>query len=199
MLNHMGIREARVLAIVISDPAAVRGITEVARHLNNHIHILVRTRFLGEVTALKQLGASDVIPEEFETAIEIFTRVLSRYLVPRTAIEQFIHEVRAENYEMLRQVEVQGASIAALQKQIPDLTVSVFYLEKGAPLEGMTFLESNLRQKANITVVAVKRDADVYAHPGGEFRLQAGDLVYVFSTPTDASLAESLFSADRAA
>ena len=198
VLQHLGIRNARVLAIVISDPAAIRGITEVARHLNKHIHILVRTRFLGEVSALKNLGASDVIPEEFETAIEIFTRVLSRYLVPRAAIERFIHEVRAENYEMLRQVELQGTSMAALQKQMPDLTVSVFTLEQDAPLDGVTFLESNLRQKANITVVAVKRNAEVFAHPGGDFRLQAGDLVYVFSTPADAALAEPLFSPGRA-
>ena len=198
VLQHLGVRNARVLAIVISDPAAIRGITEVARHLNKHIHILVRTRFLGEVSALKNLGASDVIPEEFETAIEIFTRVLSRYLVPRAEIEHFIHEVRAENYEMLRQVELQGTSIAALQKQMPDLTVSVFTLEKDAPLDGVTFLESNLRQKANITVVAVKRNAEVFAHPGGDFRLQAGDLVYVFSTPADAALAEPLFAPGRA-
>lgn len=197
ILQHLGLRTARVLAIVISDPAAIRGITEVARHLNKHIHILVRTRFLGEVPALKNLGASDVIPEEFETAIEIFTRVLSRYLVPRSAIEQFINEVRAENYEMLRQVELRGTSIAALQKQIPDLAVSVFTLEKDAPLDGVTFMESGLRQTANVTVVAVKRDDEVFAHPGGDFRLQAGDTVYVFSTPVDAALAERLFTPGR--
>ena len=88
--------------------------------------------------------------------------------------------------------------MAALQKQMPDLTVSVFTLEQDAPLDGVTFLESNLRQKANITVVAVKRNAEVFAHPGGDFRLQAGDLVYVFSTPADAALAEPLFSPGRA-
>ena len=154
----------------------------------------MRTRFLGEVEALKDLGASDVIPEEFETSIEIFARVLSRYLVPRSTIERFITEIRSENYEMLRQVELQGTSLTALQKQMPDLTVSVFALERGAPLDGVTFLESTLRQTANITVVAVKRDKEVFAHPGGEFRLQAGDLVYVFSTPAEAALAEHLFA-----
>jgi CPA2 family monovalent cation:H+ antiporter-2 len=194
ILQRLGRPTARVLAIVISDPTAVRGITEVARHLNKHIHILVRTRFLGEVSALKNLGASDVIPEEFETSIEIFTRVLSRYLVPRSEIERFTHEIRAENYEMLRNVELRGGNIAALQKQMPDFTVSVFSLEKGAALDGVTFIEANLRQKANITVVAVKRDEEVFVHPGSDFRLLSGDLVYVFSTPGDAALAEPLFS-----
>ncbi len=195
MLNHLGLRSARVLAIVISDPTAVRGITEVARHMNHRIHILVRTRFLGEVGALKELGASDVIPEEFETSIEIFTRVLSRYLVPRGDIEQFIHEVRAENYDMLRRIELPGGTLGALQKQMPDLTVSVFTLEASAPLEGVTFQESNLRQKANITVVAVRRGGELFAHPGGDFRLLADDVVYVFSAPRDAAVAAPLFAA----
>ncbi len=193
VLDHLGIRTARVLAVVISDPAAVRGVTEIARHLNPTLHILVRTRFLGEVNALKELGASDVIPEEFETAIEIFIRVLTTYLVPRNDIETFTHEVRAENYDMLRKVEIPGESIAALQKHMPDLAVSVFTLAPNAPLDGITFQEANLRQKANITVVAVQRSGEVFAHPGGDFRLRANDTVYVFSSPKEARIAEPLF------
>lgn len=197
VLQQLGIRSARVLAVVISDPAAVRGVTEIARHLNPALHILVRTRFMGEVAALKELGASDVIPEEFETSIEIFIRVLSAYLVPRGDIERFTHEVREENYDMLRKVEIPGESLAALQKQMPDLTVSVFTLERGASLDGVTFQEANLRQKANITVVAVRRGTELFAHPGGDFRLAAGDTVYVFSTPKEASIAQPLFSEIR--
>lgn len=194
MLKHLGIHTARVLCIVISDPAAVRGITEVARHMNPGIHILVRTRFLGEVMALKELGASDVIPEEFETAIEIFTRVLSRYLVPRGEIEQFTNAVRAENYDMLRKADIRGTTLGALQKHIPDLTVSVFTVEENAPLAGISFQDANLRQRANLTVVAVKRDEEVFAHPGGEFILQPHDVVYVFSTPKGATSAAPLFT-----
>jgi CPA2 family monovalent cation:H+ antiporter-2 len=194
VLQHLGVRSARVLAVVISDPAAMRSVTEIARHMNPKLHILVRTRFLGEVAALKELGASDVIPEEFETAIEIFIRVLSAYLVPRGDIERFTHEVRAENYEMLRKVEIPGESLATLQKQMPDLTVSVFALDRGAPLDGVTLQEVNLRQSANITIVAVRRDREVFAHPGGDFRLEPSDAVYVFSSPRDAAIAQPLFS-----
>ena len=193
MLNHLGVKSARVLAIVISDPTATRVVSEIASRMNNHLHILVRTRFLGEVNSLKELGASEVIPEEFETAIEIFTRVLSQYLVPRKSIEQFTHSVRAENYEMLRRVEQTGAPMAMLKKQMPDICVSVFELEKEAPLDGQTLVTSSLRQQANVTVVAVTRDSETYAHPGGDFRLMAGDHVYVFSSPAAAAEAQYLF------
>lgn len=193
VLNQLGLRRARVLAIVISDPAAVRGITEIARHMNSQVQILVRTRFLGEVGALKALGATDVIPEEFETSIEIFARVLSRYLVPHQEIEQFIGEVRAENYEMLRRFTPSGGALTDVGLHMSDLLVSVFAMEEGAPLEGRTLQEASLRQAAGVTVVAVKRGPDLFAHPGGDFRLLKDDLVYVFSSPTEAAVAESLF------
>ncbi|WP_027188127.1 monovalent cation:proton antiporter family protein [Desulfovibrio cuneatus] len=193
MLESLGILQARVLCIVISDPAAVRGITEVARHMNPNVHILVRTRFLAEVAALKELGASNVIPEEFETAIEIFTRVLSKYLVPRDAIEQFTNEVRAENYDMLRKSHVEGTNIGFLQKYMPEMTVSAFTVATGSALDGVSLMESNLRQRAGITVVAIRREGEMFPHPGGDFTLHAGDIAYVFASPKEATAAMKFF------
>ncbi len=195
ILTNLGLHRARVLCVMISDHIALRSITQVARHMSKNVHILVRTRFLGDVKSLQELGANSVIPEEFETAIEIFTRILSKYLVPRNAIEQFTAEVRAENYEMLRKNNVDGTTLGALQKQIPDMTVSVFEMETHAPLAGHSLQESNLRQKADLTVVAVQRETEFFTHPGGDFVLNPGDKVYVFASTEKASLAENLFLA----
>ena len=194
VLHQLGISRARVLAIVVSDPTAVRAVTEIARHLNPQVHILARTRFLGEVAALKELGASDVIPEEFETSIEIFSRVLSKYLAPVGDITRFTHEVRAENYEMLRTTGVGGASLASLQQHMPDLTITVYTVEKESPLEDTSLLDAGLRQKAGVTVAAVARGDELFAHPGGEFRFAAEDRVYLFSSPVEAAAAAPLFA-----
>ncbi len=177
----------------MSDPAAIRIVIENAMQINPHLHILARTRFLGEVTELKELGAQEVISEEFETCIEIFTRVLGKYLVPRNKIEKFTHEVRAENYSMLRQVEQLGAPISSLQQYVPDMVLSVFTLEKDSLLDGVTLESVNLRQHAHVTVVAVNRDGHTFTHPGGNFKLLDGDLVYVFSSPEEANGAAKLF------
>ena len=48
--------------------------------------------------ALYALGADEVIPEEFETAVEIFTRVLQKYLFSKDHIEKFTAEVRSKGY-----------------------------------------------------------------------------------------------------
>ncbi|MDR1945779.1 MAG: cation:proton antiporter [Desulfovibrio sp.] len=195
VLQALGVTRARVLAIVISDPAAVRSITETARHMAPGLHITVRTRFLAEVEALRELGASDVIPEEFETAVEIFTRVLAGYLVPRADIERFVHEVRSENYAMARNLDMPGVSIAALQKQMPEINITAVRVEEHSALDGVSLADSELRPKHGITVMAVRRGDEATANPPGSFVLQAGDVVYVFAGAEAVSRAASLFSA----
>jgi CPA2 family monovalent cation:H+ antiporter-2 len=102
VLEHASIKDARILVIAINDPPAARRITELARKLHPDLCVIVRTRFISEMKPLYDIGASEVIPEEFETGVEIFTRVLNKYLVPRDEIEKFISEVRADGYEVLR-------------------------------------------------------------------------------------------------
>jgi CPA2 family monovalent cation:H+ antiporter-2 len=195
VLQSLGVTRARVLAVVISDPAAVRGITEAARHLAPGLHIIVRTRFLADVEAMRALGASDVIPEELETGIEIFTRVLARYFVPRADIEQFVHEIRSENYFMARQLHLPGSSLTALQGLLPEIGVAAVTIEKGAFLDGMTLKDSELRRKYGVTVMAVQRGEKHSANPGGDFTIAAGDVAYVFAGHSALSACAHLFSA----
>ena len=58
ILEHLGIAKARVMAIIISDPSAVRAITLEARRMNPNIYIVARTRFVTEVAPLRRLGAN---------------------------------------------------------------------------------------------------------------------------------------------
>lgn len=183
VLEHLGVRRARVLAVVISDPAAVRGITAAARALNPGLHIIVRTRFLGEVTALRDLGANEVIPEEFETSIEVFSRVLSHYLVPHQTIDTFIERIRAENYDMLRSMDRPGTALATLEGGLSGVAVEAYAVPEGAPLAGRTLKESNLRQRHGVTVVAIRRGGETIASPDGEQTLLAGDVAYLLGSP----------------
>ena len=102
VLHHVNVKSARVVVVAISDDAAARRIVATAHALNPATHIVVRTRHVAEVEPLYQVGANEVIPEEFETSIEIFTRVLMEYLLPHDEIERFIAEARADGYKMFR-------------------------------------------------------------------------------------------------
>ena len=98
---------AKVMVIAISDRAATRRITDLARRLNSDIYIIARTRYIQEMGILHDLGANEVIPEEHETSVEIFARVLSKYNVPRERIESFVDHIRLDGYEMFRSISKQ--------------------------------------------------------------------------------------------
>lgn len=199
VLKHVGLPGARVLAVLVPDPATARRITDAARRLNPALHIVTRTRFLSELGPLMDLGASDVVPEEFETSVEIFTRVLMRYLVPRREIERFTDEVRAEGYEMLRAAQCETEPFCVLSREFPDLDVVALGVEPGAALEGRTLKEADLRRQHGITVVAVARGGEVTANPDGDWRLVAGDLAYVFGKPADVADKAALFATPEGA
>jgi len=194
VLEHLGVDDARVLAIMVNDPASVRRITDTARKMNPRLHIIARTRFVSEIEPLVDLGASDVIPEEFETSVEIFTRVMMRYLVPRADIETFTDEVRAEGYEMLRVGEVRGESFCTLNRRFPGMDVSALTVEEGSALDGQTLEESGLRRIHGLTVVAVGRGGEYMANPDGSLRLLAGDVAYVFAPYKDIKAKAGLFT-----
>jgi monovalent cation:H+ antiporter-2, CPA2 family len=102
MLLKAGIERARVIVIAISDPVATRHIVVVARQCNPNLQIIVRTRYVREHDDLVKLGAHQVVPEEFETSIQISHRVLQEFEVPPEEIQRQLDAVRQEGYQMFR-------------------------------------------------------------------------------------------------
>ncbi len=102
VLLHADIDTATVIAITVNDPIAAIRITEHVHRLNPAAHIIARTQYLYQMERLYNAGAHEVVSEEYETSIEIFTRVLTAYSVPRDDIERVITEIRTDRYEMLR-------------------------------------------------------------------------------------------------
>ena len=197
VLEHFGIRNARGIAVVISDPSAVRAITAVARKLNPKVHIVVRTRFLGEVDALRRLGANDVIPEDFETSIEVFSRVLGYYLVPRQTIERFVNSIRHEYYNMARQLRMTGMDLPSLADEVlTGLEVVACKVEPGCALDGKRLTDTSLRRKYGVTVVGIRHAGQLIPSPGGDAFLHGDDTVFLFASPASLTTVMPFFHAD---
>jgi len=184
VLAHARIKGARVLVVVISDPTATRRIIEIARRLNPTLYIIARTRFVQEMKHLYELGANEVIPEEFETSVEIFTRVLVKYLMPRDEIERFTAEVRTDGYEMLRCPSGEPASMSDLKIHLPDIEISTFRVNQGSPLVRKSLAQIELRKKYGVTLLAIRRDSQTLSDIGGETEFYANDIL-VLLAPSD--------------
>lgn len=101
VLLHAGIMSAKTVAVVINDPIASMHIVKMAKKLNPNVYIITRTRYFQEVERLFQVGADDVIPDEFGSSLEIFTRVLQKSNVPSSELTRCVNELRVEGYEAL--------------------------------------------------------------------------------------------------
>jgi len=183
VLHKANIEDARVMVVAIYDAAATRRITELARRLNPKVHIIARTRFLQEMKPLYKLGADEVIPEEFETSVEIFTHVLRKYLIPRNEIEKFISEVRSDSYEMFRMLSKESISFSDLKLHLPEVEISTFRVGKDSPLAGKTLAQIDLRRRYGITLLVIHRNSQIISTPGGDVKLYEGDILIVIGSP----------------
>lgn len=195
VLEHLGVEKARVLAIIISDPAAVRNITIEARKLNPNLYIVARTRFVTEIAPLHRLGANDVISEEFEGSIEVFSHVLTQYLVPRQDIEAFAAHLRLANYRMIRRMSSAVDSLGEVAGRLPDMGVQAMRIMPGSELAGVKLAHTDIRPKYHLTVIAVMRDKEITASPGPDLVLHAGDIVYLFGKKEKFQHVKALFAA----
>lgn len=199
VLEAAGIRGARVVAIAISDAAATRSAVALARRLNPHAHLIVRTRYVGEMQALLALGTDEVIAEEFETSIEIFSRVLQRYLVPRVVIERNVAEVREDAYEMFRTLDdAAAARSAAIGAVVPGVAMDLVAVEDGSDVAGCRLADSALRERYGVTVVAIRgADGRVVVTPGADDVLAPGSAALLMARHEQLAEAARAFAAPR--
>jgi CPA2 family monovalent cation:H+ antiporter-2 len=193
LLKHAHIDKARALVVAISDAAASRRVASLARQLNPSLHIIVRTRYLLEVEALYKLGVNEVIPEEFETSVEILSRVLRNYLVPQDEIERCVAEVRSDGYDMLRSMSKRHSHAVGISGYLSGAEIATYRVKKRSPLEGKALREGTIRNMSGATVLVIKRNDEVVANPDPVWELHSDDLVLLLGMPQQLAVAARLF------
>ncbi|MBE0523934.1 MAG: cation:proton antiporter [Methanosarcinales archaeon] len=179
VLKQTNINKARVMVVAISDAAHTRMMVETARKLNPAIYIIARIRYISELKELYKLGADEVIPEEFETSIEIFSRVLSKYLIPMDEIQKNVEIVRMDGYEMFRDIYHKPRSIDDLKNHLTDIEIETLSVKSGSAVAGKTLAELELRKKCGFTALAIKRGNEIINNPQGEEKLNEDDVVFL--------------------
>ncbi len=192
ILKHANIKDARVVVSVINDHVANRRIVELVRRLNPKAYLVSRTRYVNEVKPLYELGADEVVPEEFETSIEIFTRVLEKYLIPTDNIEALIAEVRSDGYKMFRSFPTETSSTSDLKIRLPNIKISTLSIPENSALVGKSLAKSQLRRKFGILVLAIRRNSQIMSNPDRNTQICAEDELIVLGAPDKISELERL-------
>ena len=177
VLRRVRLDQARVLVLAISDPFASRRAVQAAKGINPDVRVVVRTRYLREVEELRQLGADEVVPEEFETSIEIFALVLRAYKLPGDYIVEKAEQIRRENYAMLRRTALPELAHHLRAGTLADVEVETSRIDPDSPALGKTLAQLSVRSRTGASVIALVRGGVTESNPSAKTRLEAGDVV----------------------
>lgn len=177
VLHQVQIEAAKVLVVATSDPFGARRIVQLARSLNPTIHIIVRTRYLKELEELHQLGANEIIPEEFETSIEISALVLQSFQLPKHVILEKAEQIRREGYALLRRGELPELAHHLRAGTLMDVEVETCRIDEDSPALGRTLSELAIRPRTGASVIALMRAGVTHSNPSDKTLLEAGDVL----------------------
>jgi len=183
VLHHVGIDNARILVLAISDPVATRHTVWLGREMNPDIHIIVRTRYMSEIGDLRELGSDEIIPEEFETSIEIFSRVLTELGMPRHLIHRQVAAIRSEGYELLRLPTLQEVELIDIAEALGSAATETFIVPTDSPAVGKTIGELRLRTNTGVSVIAAIHEGNTEINPGPETQIKSDDVLVLLGTP----------------
>ncbi len=146
--------------------------------LNPGAKLIARTRYVRDVDALQTLGASVVVAEELEAAIDLLTHVLREFGLASGAVAAFVEELRDEGYALLQTPPGVALDpwLAELLQQVATEWVEV---PAGFP-PARTLRGLALRRRTGASVLAVERGAVTTPNPSADHGLQAGDRLLVF-------------------
>ncbi len=197
VLLSAGADRARALVVAIADPSATRQIVAVARGVNPVLQILVRTRFIGEVEQLRRLGADTVVPEEFETSLELAGQVMATYGAGPGAIHREKAAMRQEQYTPLRDA-AEPKAVPTLAQLLAHAELDYVTIPEGSSAAGRTLHDLDLRRRSGATVLSVKRGGRATPNPPGDAALGAGDELALFGAADQIEAARAILEDDDA-
>jgi CPA2 family monovalent cation:H+ antiporter-2 len=175
ILYKAGIEKANIIVFAISDPNAAKLALRTSKNINPNIYSLVRTRYVSEIEELKRLGADIIIPEEFETSLQIFRKVLEKYHIPLNIIMQQVNLLRQESYKLLIKPEADISTLSHIEEILAKGLTETYYInEKNKHIE-KSLSDINLRAETGATVIVIIREDNLISAPSGNDKIKLHD------------------------
>ena len=125
--------------------------------------------------------------------MEIFTRVLKRYLIPSGQIEECVASVRKDSYEMFRTLSKGNSPAAEISGFLSGAEIGTFTVTQGSVLAGESLGAGTLRNRSGATLLAIRRGEEVIPNPDPVWELREADVVLLIGTPPQLAMAGKLF------
>jgi len=196
VLRQLEIEQFDSIVLAISELSVTRRAVAQIRRLHPSAHLIVRTRYVAEVEELEKLGASAVVPEEFETSLRIFSDLLHHYRVPPHIIAMQVEAVRGQSYGVLR-TRAGARVIENIQELLLRRLVEAVPILEGSPNIGKRLGDLSLTSDDSCLVLSVLRDGLPLRPPFEDIELKRDDLIVLYGNHLDLNRAVERLSARR--
>ncbi len=178
ILDTVNLHKARVVVVAISDLLGTQMVIRNIRAISQSVHLVVRTRYVKEIPELLALGADDVIPEEFETSIEIFSRTLHYFLVPEDDIKHFVEVTRSDNYGLFQNKKSIPKTFQPTN--FPEFDISCLKVKTdNRRIIGKTLSEIDIRNQYGVNILGLSRNNKLISNISPDETIHQRDILYV--------------------
>jgi len=183
-----GIMRAAAVVVTFADPAAAVRVLAHIQSLNPAVPAIVRARDETDIDRLNAAGASEVVPEAFESGLMLASHTLVWVGVPLNRVMRRIRQVRDEHYGLMRGL-FHGASdepdtMESAHPRLHPVTLGAGAWALGRALDELGF------EGLGVQVTAVKRIGTGKIAPSAVGRLEQGDVVVLLGVPEVLAAAE---------
>lgn len=190
VLRALGLELASVVVISFDDAATALRIVRAVRRLRTGVPILVRTEDDTKFDELQDAGATEIIPETFETSLSLVSHTLQLLKMPMSEVVAATDAIRHDRYALLRNVFRRHDARTLDGSHSHRQQLLTVLLPPGAYAVERTIRELGL-DGGDVVVTAIRRDGITGRDPAAETRLREGDVLVLWGTPEDLAQLES--------
>lgn len=185
ILGATHIDTARILIITFTEYHTTLKILKAAKTLRPDLQILVRTHDDSHVNDILEAGATEVIPDIFESSIMLASHLLLMIGQPPSQVLKQTREVRKNRYRFLDNFYPgETDTSSSEQHQVMGNIIQTIVLEENAYAVGKSLKELPF-DDMHITVDAIKRGSVRGDSPDHNTRLKVDDILVVAGLPED--------------
>jgi CPA2 family monovalent cation:H+ antiporter-2 len=184
-----GIARASALVITFADTELALRILHHARALNPALPVIVRTIDDANLERLIAAGASEVVPETFESSLMLASHALVLLGIPLRRVVRRIREVREGRYSLMRGFFHGGSDEAEDFDETQEPRLHSVTLAAGSAAAGHSLEELALEQ-IGVGVTALRRQDTRMIAPGPQTALKEGDVIVLRGTAEQLAAAE---------
>jgi CPA2 family monovalent cation:H+ antiporter-2 len=184
-----GITRASALVITFADTELALRILHHVRSLSPGLPVIVRTLDDANLDRLIGAGASEVVPETFESSLMLASHALVLLGIPLRRVVRRIRAVREGRYSLLRGFFHGGSDEADDFDEAQEPRLHSVTLAPGAVAAGRSLAELAL-EDIGVGVTSLRRQDTRIIAPGPQTALQEGDVLVLRGTAEQVAAAE---------